>query len=152
MTRIVVVLIGILISSASLAETYTVKVLSKHEDEKMVFEPPFLKVEIGDTVVFEPTEPGHNSKSVLTPYGAKSWDGKLDNKIEVTLETEGVYLYECTPHKSTNMVGGIQVGSATNFKKAKEFAEQYPSFFSFNKSRFSDYISRVEQAEGAKDN
>ena len=60
------------------------------------------------------------------------------------MEKEGVYIYDCTPHVSMNMVGVIQVGKATNLKKAKEFADDYPKFISFNKKRISEYMKKVK--------
>lgn len=133
----------VLLGSTSLyaSNTHTIKMLDKLGEEKMVFEPPFLKIEVGDKVVFEPTNPGHNSESVFTPDGAKAWNSKINETYEVTLDKNGVYIYQCTPHTSVNMVGVIQVGKPINLKAAFEFAEDYPKFISFNKSRMQDYLN-----------
>ncbi|MEO0335095.1 MAG: pseudoazurin [Pseudomonadota bacterium] len=144
MKSLLLVICFSLVFTNALAETHTVKMRSKTKDEKMVYEPAFLKVEVGDVIVFEPTDSGHNSKSVFYPKAAQAWDSKIDEKIEITLTEEGIYIYECTPHVSTNMVGVIQVGEAKNLKQAKKFADDYPKFISFNKSRITEYLKKAK--------
>ena len=42
------------------SEAYTVKMLNQGATGVMVFEPAFLKVNVGDTVTFESTDAAHN--------------------------------------------------------------------------------------------
>ena len=78
----------------------------------MVFEPAFVQAVPGDTVTFEPTDPGHNAVSLegMTPKGATPFAGQLNEKLTVTLTQPGVYGYQCTPHLVMGMVGLVVVG------------------------------------------
>lgn len=78
----------------------------------MVFEPAYLEAAPGDTVTFEPTDPGHDAASLdgMTPKGATPFKGALNEKLTVTLKEPGVYGYQCTPHLIMGMVGVIVVG------------------------------------------
>lgn len=83
--------------------------------EMQVFDPPVLKIDVGDTVIFQPTDNGHNSVSdpQMIPEGAKPWKGKINQEFSVTLDKPGVYGYYCAPHRSAGMVGLIMVGVVT---------------------------------------
>ncbi len=114
-----------LLSVAGFAKTHEIKMLNKGSDgEKMVFEPAFLKVEVGDTVKFIPTDKGHSvqgiAKKGAMPDGFKPWKGKLNKEEVVQITKEGVYLYKCQPHVGMGMVGIIQAGKAVNLEKAKK--------------------------------
>ena len=92
----------------------------------MVFEPAYVEAAPGDTVTFEPTDPGHNAVSLegMTPKGATPWNGALNEKLTVTLTTPGVYGYSCTPHLVMGMVGVVVVGPKppANLAEAKAAA------------------------------
>lgn len=94
----------------------------------MVFEPAFLQVQPGDTVTFEPTDPGHNAASVegMTPPGAQPFAGKLNEALKVTFSTPGAYGYECTPHYAMGMVGLIVVGPKPPANLAQAQAVEHP--------------------------
>lgn len=98
--------------AAPLAAEYEVKMLNVGETGRMVFEPAFLQIEVGDTVTFAATDPGHNAESIkdLIPEGAVPFKGKLNETISVTFEVEGAYAYKCAPHLGMGMVGLIVVG------------------------------------------
>lgn len=48
----------------ALAKTYEVRMLNKGETGTMVFEPRFVKADVGDIIKFVPTEQGHNAQSL----------------------------------------------------------------------------------------
>ncbi len=102
-----------LLSGVAYAETVEVKMLNKAGDEKMVFEPDFVRVAPGDTVKFVPTDKGHNALSVegMIPGGAEAFKGKIGKEIEVTFDTEGYYGVECQPHFAMGMVMTVAVGT-----------------------------------------
>ena len=106
----------------------------------MVFEPMLLKAEVGDSVNFVPKSKGHTSQSVYTPDGAKTWKGKTSQPVTVTLDKEGLYIYECQNHGIMGMVGMIQVGEVKSIEKAKTFFEKYKNKFIMNKTRFDNYF------------
>ena len=94
----------------------------------MVFEPAYLAVQPGDTVTFEPTDPGHNAVSIegMTPEGAQPFAGKLNEALKVTFTTPGAYGYECTPHYAFGMVGLVVVGPKPPSNLAQAQAVEHP--------------------------
>ena len=119
--------------------------LNAGADGTMVFEPPVLKVSVGDTINFVLVDPMHNSASFpnMIPSNAESWNGTINENISVTLDVEGVYVYNCTPHAMMAMVGVIQVGEAVNLDEVKSAASQIKSTFVMNQDRLDDYLSRL---------
>lgn len=132
------------IASQAGAAEHRVKMLNQGEDGTMVFEPGFLKVAPGDTVTFVPEDPAHNTNAVLTPEGGTDWKGAIDEEITVTLNKEGVFVYQCDPHLSLGMVGVIQVGEATNLRKAKDKAASLKENMATNKDRLDQYLKQVK--------
>ncbi len=103
-------------SSAAFAETFEVRMLNKGQDgDRMVFEPPFLRAAAGDTVKFLASDTGHNAETVkgMIPDDATAFAGKINEEIEVTFGTEGVYGVMCKPHYAMGMVMTIAVGDVT---------------------------------------
>jgi len=105
--------LALLTGSAAFAEMHEVKMLNKGPDgEIMVFEPAFLQVAPGDTVKFLATDRGHNAETLdgLVPEGAEGFEGRINEEIEVTLDTAGLYGVQCKPHYAMGMVMTIAVG------------------------------------------
>ena len=138
--KIATAFLMLVLSAPTFAAEHVVKMLNKGNDGMMVFEPAVLSVNVGDTVKFEATDMAHNSKSVLTPAGAKPWMGKMSQDISVTFDTEGVYVYECTPHVMMAMVGVIKVGDVKVDDATNKFANQYKSKFVMNHDRLKKYL------------
>tara|TARA_B100001027_G_scaffold133932_1_gene92772 strand:- start:116 stop:553 length:438 start_codon:yes stop_codon:yes gene_type:complete len=129
------------------AENFDIKMVNADASgQVMVFDPPFIKANIGDTVTFLPTDMLHNSQSVpgLIPSSASSWNGAMNEKITIELNTEGVYVYQCTPHIALGMIGVIQVGEATNLDNIKNSSSALESMIVMNKERVQEYISQVQ--------
>lgn len=104
-----------LMGGAAFAESFEVQMLNKGTDgERMVFEPAFLHVLPGDTVKFIAADKGHNAEvgKGMLPEGAEAFRGKINEEIEVTLDTSGVYGVICKPHYAMGMVMTIAVGDA----------------------------------------
>lgn len=99
-----------------------------------VFEPAILRVNLGDTVTFVPTEAGHNSASKrgMIPEGAETWKGKTDEELTVTFTVPGIYGHVCLPHYEYGMVGLIVVGddlsNMAQVKKIRHPGEAYKIF------------------------
>lgn len=77
------------------------------------WQPLVLFAQPGDTVTFT-NMAGHDTTSLegMIPEGAKAWGSKMgEEAFTITLEKEGAYIYKCTPHISTGMVGAIIVGN-----------------------------------------
>lgn len=127
------------------AAEHIVKMLNNGPAGQMVFEPAFVKADVGDTVVFTPAEPGlHNTHAILTPEGAQGWTSEPDTELRVTLETEGVYLYVCQPHIVFGMVGVIQAGEAVNKEAAAAAVAEASAQIAMNPERFNEAFASVE--------
>ena len=125
---------------------HSVKMLNQGSSGVMVFEPAYLKINIGDSVTFESTDAAHNSASIpgMIPSLASSWNGGLSQNITVMFDVAGIYGYQCTPHSMMAMVGVIQVGDdKSNLDTAKAVAQQFKSSFVMNQSRLDDLLSKI---------
>lgn len=135
-----------LLSSFVTAENFDVKMVNADASgQVMVFDPPFIKANVGDTVTFLPTDMLHNSQSVpgLIPSSASSWNGAMNEKITIELNAEGVYVYQCTPHIALGMIGVIQVGSPTNIDDVRNSVSSLKTMIVMNKERVQQYLSQV---------
>ena len=124
---------------------HIVKMLNSGEDGTMVFEPAVLKVSVGDTIHFKATNLSHNSASMagMIPSAAASWAGALSQDISVTLDKEGVYVYQCDPHVMMAMIGVIQVGEASNIEQINKSVANKKSQFMLNSERLENYLSKL---------
>jgi len=135
-----------LLTSFVAAENFDVKMVNADPSgQVMVFDPPFIKANVGDTVTFLPTDLLHNSQSVpgMIPSSANSWNGAMNEKITIELNAEGVYVYQCTPHIALGMIGVIQVGIATNIDNIRNSVSSLESMIVMNKERVQQYLSQV---------
>ena len=105
--------------------THEVLMLNAHPDnrrERQVFVPDLLRIQPGDTVRFIAEDRGHNAavNERMMPEGGTMWDGRINQDVEVTIDVEGAYGYECTPHASAGMVGLILCGDVSgNYEDLK---------------------------------
>ena len=114
-----------------------IEILNKRDDgAKMVYGTDIAAVEVGTTITWIPTSKGHNVEFIAGP---DDWEApkksKLGKEYAYTFDTPGVYLYQCTPHKSMGMIAVVVVGDGDNDisgakvkgkskKKLKEILEQ----------------------------
>ena len=135
----------IIMSMLFVAEEHEIKMLNFSESGPMVFEPGFLRIEPGDTVIFKPVDLAHNTETISTmiPDGGQEWLGNINEDVRVTLTTEGVYVYQCTPHLILGMVGVIQVGKPSNLNEVIEASSNMT--FAVNSERLSNYLGQVIQ-------
>lgn len=128
------------------AAEHTVEMKNMGADGPMVFEPAVIKVAVGDTVNFVLIDQLHNSESVegLTPEGSVTWKGGMNQNISVTLDKEGVYVYQCTPHVMLGMVGVIVAGEPVNLEAIKSDSKELSGMFVMNKDRLDKYLSQIE--------
>ena len=97
------------------AEDITIDMLNKRDDgAKMVYSQDIATIDVGDTITWLPTQKGHNVEFIAGPDG---WEApkksKLGKEYAYTFDTPGVYLYQCTPHKSMGMIALVVVGDLT---------------------------------------
>ena len=124
---------------------HIIKMLNSGESGQMIFEPAVIKVSVGDTIHFKATDAAHNSVSVdgMVPAGAVSWASQLSQDISITLDTEGVYVYQCDPHLIMAMVGVIQVGEAVNMDDIRTTSSSYSANFLMNNDRLESYLNQL---------
>lgn len=107
----------ILLSAKTLfAGDLTIEMLNKRDDgAKMVYGTDIARVEVGTTVTWIPTSKGHNVEFIAGPDG---WDlpkkSKNGKEVSITFDQPGVYLYQCTPHKTMGMIALVVVGDGDN--------------------------------------
>ena len=117
-----VALLGVMSCSPALAADTTVEMLNKRDDgAKMVYSEDITRIDVGDTVTWVPTSKGHNVEFIAGPDG---WDApkksKNNKEVSITFDMPGVYLYQCSPHKSMGMIAIVVVGDGDNdISKAK---------------------------------
>jgi len=144
MQRIALLVSSLLLAPAVFAAEHQIKMLNSGKDGIMVFEPGFVKAAKGDTLKFIKTDPSHNSSSFFVPKGATAWKGKPDEEIVVKLDAEGIYMYQCDPHKPMAMVGVVQVGKPVNLDDAKKEAAAYVGTLAMNKDRLTRYVDQAK--------
>ena len=104
------------LSTSVYAADISVDMLNKRDDgAKMVYSEDISRIEVGDSITWLPTSKGHNVEFIAGPDG---WDApkksKLSKEVTITFDTPGVYLYQCTPHKSMGMIAIVVVGDGDN--------------------------------------
>lgn len=129
-------------AGAAGAAEHEVKMLNKGEKGAMVFEPDFLKVELGDTVKFVVVDKGHDAQSIkgMLPEGAAEFKGKINEEITVTIDKEGVYGVKCAPHYAMGMVMLIVAGEPVNAEAAKAVKQPGKA-----KGVFADLFAQLDQ-------
>lgn len=131
-------------ASPALAAEHVVKMLNNGKDGGMVFEPAFLNVNIGDTVVFEPTSSGHQVRSLAVPEGVTPWKSELDEKFTLTIDKEGLYFYDCPPHLMMAMIGMIQAGKPTNREAVEKAIKANRSRMMSNGKRAEALLEQIK--------
>tara|TARA_B110000483_G_scaffold149005_1_gene177592 strand:+ start:1667 stop:2101 length:435 start_codon:yes stop_codon:yes gene_type:complete len=107
------VAVMVALSTTAFAEDISVDMLNKRDDgAKMVYSEDISRIDVGDSITWLPTDKGHNVEFIAGPDG---WDApkksKLSKEVTITFDTPGVYLYQCTPHKSMGMIAIVVVGT-----------------------------------------
>ena len=107
------VAVMVALSTTAFAEDISVDMLNKRDDgAKMVYSEDISRIDVGDSITWLPTSKGHNVEFIAGPDG---WDApkksKLSKEVTITFDTPGVYVYQCTPHKSMGMIAIVVVGT-----------------------------------------
>tara|TARA_B100001057_G_scaffold361382_1_gene363819 strand:- start:1010 stop:1450 length:441 start_codon:yes stop_codon:yes gene_type:complete len=108
--------LGTIFLQAAQAEDMTIDMLNKRDDgAKMVYSVDVARIDVGDTITWNPKSKGHNVHFIAGPDG---WDipkkSKNNKEVAITFDTPGVYLYQCTPHASMGMIAMVVVGDDTS--------------------------------------
>ena len=111
--RCFLILIITLWTGLSYAADVEVEMLNKLNNEFMVYSKKIVKIDVGDTVFWKSTTPGHNVEFIKggVPEGVGKFKSKLSKDTEYKFTVPGIYAYWCTPHKSMGMIGFVIVGN-----------------------------------------
>ena len=111
--RCFLILIITLWTGLSYAAGVEVEMLNKFNNEFMVYSKKIVKIDVGDTVFWKSTTPGHNVEFIKdgVPEGVGKFKSKLSKDTEYKFTVPGIYAYWCTPHKSMGMIGFVIVGN-----------------------------------------
>ena len=142
--KIIAFLVAISASLTAHAKNVDVQMKNNGTDGIMTFEPGYVRLQPGDTVTFIPTDKSHSSSSAFVPGGAQAWTGKMDQKVTVKFDKEGIYIYKCDPHLPMAMAGVVQVGKPVNLDAAKAEAEKMSKNFAMNKDRLAKYLAQAK--------
>ena len=90
----------------------TIEMLNKLDKDFMVYSTKIVKINVGETVFWKATNPGHNVEFIKGgfPEGVEKFKSKMNKDTEFKFETPGIYAYWCTPHKGMGMIGFVVVG------------------------------------------
>tara|TARA_B100001123_G_C15064189_1_gene928843 strand:+ start:263 stop:697 length:435 start_codon:yes stop_codon:yes gene_type:complete len=108
-----ILLTTFLFSCFALAENVTVDMLNKLDNRSMVYSQEIVKINVGDTVYWKSTDPGHNVEFISkngVPEGVEKFKSKVGKDTEYTFSIPGIYAYWCVPHKTMGMIGFVIVG------------------------------------------
>ena len=123
---------------------HIVKMLNEGKQGPMVFEPAFIKINTCDSITFEMTDAGHNAVTVAGPNDSIPFDTEYKPSTTVQFDTNGLYLYKCTPHAMMAMAGLIQVSDASNKDTMKAEIDKFESNVMMQpvKTRMSDIFNK----------
>lgn len=125
-------------------KTYTVKMLNEGPSGAMVFEPDFIKINTCDSINFEMTDAGHNAVTIAAPKDSLPFDTQYKPSTTVQFDTEGLYLYQCSPHAMMAMAGLIQVSDSSNKSEIETAIQKFESAVMIPgvKTRISDLLRK----------
>ena len=112
-------------TSSSFAADETIEMLNKLGKESMVYSKKILRIDVGDTVFWKSTNPGHNVEFIKggVPEGVDKFKSKFNVDTEYKFTVPGIYAYWCTPHKNMGMIGFVVGGgdksNLENIKKIR---------------------------------
>ncbi len=123
---------------------HLVKMLNEGNQGSMIFEPAFIKINTCDSITFEMTDAGHNAVTVAAPNDSIPFDTEYKPSTTVQFDTNGLYLYKCTPHAMMAMAGLIQVSDANNKEAMKAEIDKFESNVMMQpvKTRISDLFNK----------
>ena len=123
MKKLALFLIFILISQPSFSADQTIEMLNKLGKEHMVYSQKVVNIEVGDTIFWKSTTPGHNVEFIKggVPEGVEKFRSKISKDTQYKFQVPGIYAYWCTPHKGMGMIGFVIVGkNKSNLESVKK--------------------------------
>ena len=88
----------------------------------MRYDPRIISINVGDTVFWKSLGKDHNVEFIVEgiPVGVEKLNSELNQDVEFTFITPGIYAYVCTLHINIGMIGFVVVGNDLhNLKEVK---------------------------------
>ena len=100
-------------AQTAIAADKTIEMLNKLGKEHMVYSQKIVNINVGDTVFWKSTTPGHNVEFIKggIPEGVEKFKSKINQDVQYKFQVPGIYAYWCTPHKGMGMIGFVVVGN-----------------------------------------
>ena len=111
MKKLIILISVLFITQTATAADQTIEMLNKLGKEHMVYSKKIVSIEVGDSVFWKSTKPGHNVEFIKggVPEGVGKFRSALSKDTEFKFEIPGIYAYWCTPHKGMGMIGFVVV-------------------------------------------
>jgi pseudoazurin len=121
--KVLLLIFMLTFSSFAQAKTVEIEMLNKLGKERMLYSVKLAEVDVNDKIIWKSITKGHNVEFVVMPKGVKKFKSKINKDATYEFKVPGIYLYQCTPHKSMGMIGIVVVGNDISnldaVKKAK---------------------------------
>ena len=113
MKKLLILFLILFFPQSAFAADETIEMLNKLGKEHMVYSKKIVNIEVGDTVYWKSTTPGHNVEFIKGgfPEGVEKFKSKISKDAQYKFEIPGIYAYWCTPHKGMGMIGFVVVGN-----------------------------------------
>ena len=130
------------------SKTVEVGMWSNFEGKKnnMRYDPRIISINVGDTVFWKSLGKDHNVEFIVEgiPVGVEKLNSELNQDVEFTFITPGIYAYVCTLHINIGMIGFVVVGNDLhNLKEVKKI-----KYSGFARRIAKELIEEIEQKYG----
>ena len=142
------ILFLILFCAICFSKTVEVGMWSNFQGKKnnMRYDPRIISINVGDTVFWKSLGKDHNVEFIVEgiPVGVEKLNSELNQDVEFTFITPGIYAYVCTLHINFVMIGFVVVGNDLhNLKEVKKI-----KYSGFARRIAKELIEEIEQKYG----
>ena len=112
----------------------------------MRYDPRIISINVGDTVFWKSLGKDHNVEFIVEgiPVGVEKLNSELNQDVEFTFITPGIYAYVCTLHINIGMIGFVVVGNDLhNLKEVKKI-----KYTGFARRIAKELIEEIEKNYG----
>ena len=130
------------------SKTVEVGMWSNFQGKKnnMRHDPRIISINVGDTVFWKSLGKDHNVEFIVEgiPVGVEKLNSELNQDVEFTFITPGIYAYVCTLHINIGMIGFVVVGNDLhNLKEVKKI-----KYSGFARRIAKELIEEIEKNYG----
>ena len=142
------ILFLILFCAICFSKTVEVGMWSNFQGKKnnMRYDPRIISINVGDTVFWKSLGKDHNVEFIVEgiPVGVEKLNSELNQDVEFTFITSGIYAYVCTLHINIGMIGFVVVGNDLhNLKEVKKI-----KYSGFARRIAKELIEEIEKNYG----